>query len=351
MSSGWPSRATGVSGFCAAWIDTFVPAVDPTLGCAAVVPRTLIYDPFVNDRGARCTLQDANVNLFGRGDDSFGRRPLDNAGVEYGRAALETGAITVDQFLDLNEGIGGYDPDGIVTPERMIADPDVIEDAYRHGRVLHGDSAVIEVPVIDVDLYSDLGYDIHDRFRLFSVRDRLEGPDGDPAARTRVIWTRDGGGLTDLVKAPLPTVEMIGMLAEWLEGTVDGTSVAAARPDDVTDSCEANGAPFEGDQLYEEQNDCTEAFPVHGDPRTAAGAPRSNQIIKCTLRPVDVGGYGVPFDDAQAARLTRIFPDGACDWDYPAKVRYPSPGPGCTIRTLSSRTQRDESIRTTRATS
>ncbi len=304
----------GSLGFCAAWIDTFVPAVDPSIGCAAVVPRTLVYDPYVNESGARCTLQDANVNLFGRDDDGLGRRPLDNVGVEYGRAALEAGVITVDQFLDLNEGVGGYDLDGVITPERMIADPDVIEDAYRHGRVLHGDSAVTDVPVIDVDLYSDLGFDIHDRFRLFSIRDRMEGPEGDAGSRTRVIWTRDGGGLTNLIKAPLPTVEMIGLLADWLEATTDGTSVAAARPDGLTDECETDDARYEGDELYREQNGCTEVFPIHGDPRTAAGAPRANDIIKCTLRPTDVVGYGVPFDDAQAARLATIFPNGTCDW-------------------------------------
>ena len=324
----------GSLGFCAAWIETYVPVVDPTIGCAVAVPRSLIYDPFVNATGARCTLQDANVNLFGRDDDGLGRRPLDNVGVEYGRAALESGAITVDQFLDLNEGIGGYDLDGAITPERMVADPMVIRDAYRHGRVLHGDSAIAEVPVIDVDLYSDLGFDIHDRFRLFSVRDRMEGPDADPEARTRVIWTRGGGGLTDLVEAPLPNVEMVGLLVEWLENAADGTPVADARPEGLTDECETDGTRFEGDRLYREQNGCTDAFPIHGDPRTAAGAPRANDIIKCTLRPVDLVGYGVPFDDAQAARLARIFPDGTCDWSTTGQgqvplggtwLRYPDP--------------------------
>jgi hypothetical protein len=324
----------GSLGFCAAWIETFVPVINPTVGCAVAVPRSLVYDPFVNETGARCTLQDANSNLFGTDENGLGRRPLDNVGVEYGRAALEAGTITVDQFLDLNEGIGGYDLDGNTTPERMAADLDVMEDAYRNGRVLHGDSAVAELPVIDVDLYSDLGFDIHDRFRLFSIRDRMEGPEGDPDGRTRVIWTREGGGLTNLVKAPLPTVEMIGLLTDWLEATTDGTPVAAARPEGLTDECEADGSPYEGDDLYQTQNGCTETFPIHGDPRTASGAPRANDIIKCTLRPVDVEAYGVPFDDAQTARLAGIFPDGTCDWSIPGQgqvplggtwLRYPDP--------------------------
>jgi hypothetical protein len=324
----------GSLGACPAWLETFVPAVDPTMGCAAAIPRKLLYDPYVNPTGARCSLQDANVNLFGTDQQGFARRALDNLGVEYGRAALEAGTITVDQFLDLNEGIGGYDIDGRLIPERMEADLDVIESSYRAGRVLHGDSAIADVPIIDVDLYSDLTFDIHDRFRLFSVRDRLEGPEPDAEQRSRVIWTREGGSLTNLVKAPLPTVELVGLLTEWLEATTDGTSVAEARPASVTDDCETDDTRLEGDDVYETQNECTTTFPIHGDPRTAAGAPRANDIIKCTLRPVDVETYGVRFDDAQTARLTRIFDRGTCDWETAGQgqaplagtwLRYPDP--------------------------
>ena len=128
-----------------------------------------------------------------------------------------------------------------LTTTDLEADLDVIESSYRAGRVLHGDSAIADVPIIDVDLYSDLNFDIHDRFRLFSVRDRMEGAEGDPDHRTRVIWTREGGGLTNLVTAPLPTVEMVGLLTEWLEATTDGTPVADARPESITDSCEEDG--------------------------------------------------------------------------------------------------------------
>ena len=316
----------GSLGACGAWLETFVPAVDPTIGCAAAVPRKMIYDPYVNPSGARCSLQDANVNLFGRDAQGDALRPLDNVGVEYGRSALEAGTITVDQFLDLNENIGGYDIDGRFVPERMAADPEVIESSYRTGRVLHGDSALADVPIIDVDLYSDLTFDIHDRFRLFSVRDRLEGPDGDAEQRSRVIWTREGGDLTNLVTSPLPTVEMVGLLIEWLEGTTDGTPVAEARPATVTDDCETDEIRIEGDEVYETQNECTTTFPIHGDPRTAAGAPRGNDIIKCALRPVDVESYGVPFNDAQTARLARIFPSGTCDWETAGQGQSPLAG-------------------------
>ena len=44
----------------------------------------------------------------------FARRPLDNVGIQYGLDALNAGAITNEQFLDLNEKIGGFDIDGNV---------------------------------------------------------------------------------------------------------------------------------------------------------------------------------------------------------------------------------------------
>ena len=63
--------------------------------------------------------QDINVNVFGVDPDTgFARRPLDNVGIQYGLAALNAGVIDVDQFLDLNEHIGGYDIDGNIVAAR-----------------------------------------------------------------------------------------------------------------------------------------------------------------------------------------------------------------------------------------
>ena len=55
-------------------------------------------------------------------DTGFARRPLDNVGIQYGLAALNAGVIDVDQFLDLNEHIGGYDIDGNIVAARADDD-------------------------------------------------------------------------------------------------------------------------------------------------------------------------------------------------------------------------------------
>ena len=79
---------------------------------------------------------DHGVNVWGRDPKTgFARRPLDNVGIQYGLGALNAGKITVAQFLDVNEKIGGFDIDGNMVAERMVADPIAVRAAYRTGRV------------------------------------------------------------------------------------------------------------------------------------------------------------------------------------------------------------------------
>jgi hypothetical protein len=66
---------------------------------------------------------------------------------------------------------------------------------------------------------------------------------------------------------------------------------------------------------------CVAAFPVHEEPRMAAGAPRSGDVLKCALQPVDEASdqYAVELTDAQLDRLAEIFPTGVCDWSRPSQ--------------------------------
>src|SRR6185503_16068476 len=87
----------------------------------AAVPADLRYDPAKNPRGARPTVFDAAKNVYGtNAATGFALRPFDNVGVQYGLHALNTGAITVAQFLDLNERIGGYDNDANFVASRTV---------------------------------------------------------------------------------------------------------------------------------------------------------------------------------------------------------------------------------------
>src|SRR2546426_347255 len=85
------------------------------------------YDPTTNPDGARGDVYDHTVNVYGMipntpfpGSAKFAQRPLDNVGLQYGLKALNDGKITVDQFLDLNEVIGGFDIDFNHVPNRTV---------------------------------------------------------------------------------------------------------------------------------------------------------------------------------------------------------------------------------------
>ncbi len=334
--------------FCAAWAATFLPLASPSVGCHGSIPAEAVYDPDTNPTGVRCTQQDSLANLLPRHPDTgHVDTHVDNVGIEYGRQALVAGKITVDQFLDLNEHIGGYWLDGEITDDRRAADPAFVEHVYTTGRVNQGGGSNRTVPTVDVDLYTDLGFDIHDRFRLFSIRERHRLDDGSTAGN-RVIWTQPGGNLmTSLGGAggDLDPVAVVATLVRWLEALDEAgvgpatraegiaptrDDLLAARPDGLADDCFVDGVHLVGDDVYDgispDSTTCTAAYPIHGDPRTAAGAPLANDIVKCTLTSVDPGAYGVPFSDAQADRLVAVFPDGVCDWSLPGVGQVPLRG-------------------------
>lgn len=309
---------------CSAWDASFVDGIRPTAGCPEV-PEDLRYHPDQRRTGIRCTLADGSRSLLGTDPASgFAVRPLDNVGVEYGRDAFDAGAITADQFLDLNAAIGGFDVDGGFSPARSVATPEAVATAYAGGRIASGGGDLRVIPLIDVDLYTDATGDIHDRFRAFSLRDRLRLPDGR-AAPNHVIWTRRPG---DPGHPPTPEVPVGGdvltqavvALDRWVTAIGDppvnrAAAVAAARPPDVADECLGpDGTPIRGEGVMAPEGPCGAAFPLHGDPRTAAGAPRADDVLKCALVPPDPEAYVHPLTGEQALRLEQVFPAGVCDW-------------------------------------
>jgi hypothetical protein len=140
------------------------------------------YDPDTNPYGARGSVYDHTVNVYGHvpdtpfpGDAHFAQRPLDNVGVQYGLKALNDGAITVDEFLDLNAMIGGFDIDLNHIPTRTVAYPDATRRAYEGGRILGGGNGLATIPIITRKGNGDavVNGDIHLRFWANSIRERL----------------------------------------------------------------------------------------------------------------------------------------------------------------------------------
>lgn len=303
--------------------------IDPRVYCPSQLPQDLRYDPVRNPDGARCDVYSHAVTSYGRDPETgLAYRPLDNRGIEYGRQALTDGVISVDQFLDLNERIGGFDADANIVPERTAADPEAVAAAYRTGRMLNGGAGLAGMPVIDYRAYADdnAGGDLHMRFQSFATRARLEKANGTSANHVMLVEDdRDGerGFTSDNPVLAWALSQLDAWLTALQADDGPGTPaerVARTRPPGLTDSC---FDPVTGERIAEPQvpgvgtTRCNTAFPVWSSPRMVAGAGMANDVIVCERRPADPDSYGVPMTTAQRERLLRVFAEGVCDWSRP----------------------------------
>ena len=315
-SAGMTVCQTGWSGLAEAWQDA--DGSVPNRGFDPAVPLALRYDPVTNPGGARGTLWDSNVSSIGRESDTgFARSLYDNVGVQYGLKALNSGAITKAEFLDLNEKIGGRDVDGNIMAARSRADVKGLENAYRHGRITTGQGWTL--PTIHTRDYRDFNNDIHTRERSFATLERWRGANGTTA--NLVMWTTPTG------TTPGVNLARMALLAhdEWMENILaDGSNVPYLekvirnKPATLKDACwDASGSRFDEAPTLDPAAKCNQLFPVHSNVRVEAGGPLAGDILKCRLKPVKAADYGVTFTAEELARLKAIFPEGVCDWSKP----------------------------------
>ncbi len=283
----------------------------------AAVPVALRYHPVTNPTGARPTVFDASRNIYGIDRATgFALRPWDNVGVQYGLGALNSGAISVQQFLDLNEFIGGYDNDANYVAARTSGDLGAIKRTYQGGMTLHGGGGLAEIAVLDGGNYNDIsGY--HYAWFHFAVRERMREANGD--ADNHVSF-----------RGPAQGEANWQAMVKWMEAVkADASSapqrdkVRRNRPADVTDGCwDTSTSPpsfIAEPTTFSSQPDsrCNTLYPSYAFPRYVAGGPLAANHLKCQLKPVDFGDYAVPFASAEMDRLLRIFPGGVCDWSKP----------------------------------
>lgn len=300
---------------CVAWEALFANRSDPDSGCN--VPQELLYNADTNPDGVRCTLPDYYVAVLGRrSEDGFARSPYDNVGWQYGLRALQSGLITTEQFVDLNEKIGGVDIDFDSTQERTIGDVFAIETLYRSGQVNDG-RQLDRVPMIDLRGSSNL--EIHTDYHSWSMKERLKKANGH--ADNHAIWSVH----TPLVVPPSVADESFATLDRWLADIEADTGddplevkVLRHRPQGAVDAC------YLGTRKVTDATACRAALPYFAAPRIAAGGPQTHDVIKCQLKPLDRTAYGVTFTDAQWERLEAAFPDGVCDFGKPGVGQVPS---------------------------
>jgi hypothetical protein len=330
------AKKTAVEGYtkgtCAAWERSFVPVLNATnkRGCA-LNDESKIYDPVKNPKGARCTMQEMRANIYGRDPKTgFARKPQDNVGWQYGLAALNSGAISVDEFLELNEKIGGNDIDGNFIPQRAVGDPVALRAIYASGLMNSGGGGLANAPILHIRSYTDAVGDIHDRHRDLTIRARLERANG--RSDNQVIWVgppreRNQPGVVDLAALSLDTMN------KWLDAIaadpapLSTDKVVRHKPAEAVDAYwDASGKKFVRKATFDGAGGFNKLYPNHSEPRMVAGAPLTNDIIKCQLKPINYADYEVSFTEAQKARLKTIFPSGVCDFSKPGVGQGPIKG-------------------------
>ena len=311
------------------------PRFSATESCPPGLAPELKYDPVKNPKGARCDMWDHGVNVWGRDPKTgFARRPLDNVGVQYGLGALNAGKITVAQFLDINEKIGGLDIDGNLVAERVVADPIAVRVAYRTGRLNQAQGGMGVVPIIDYRTYYDdlPGGDVHMRFQQFTTDARLLKATGTTDNRVMLTQDRRYGAFD--TKSP-ELRQAIVQMDLWLTALSKDASndkaiarIRRAKPADLVDACWTKDATPQ--KVVEKQQymagRCNDIYPSHSFPRGVAGAPIANDIIKCQLKPISASEYKATMSADDMARLKKIFPAGVCDWSKPGVDQQPLAG-------------------------
>jgi len=310
---------------------TRYPNLRAATNCDMSIPAALVYNPATNPKGARCTYQDNMVNVFGRDPKTgFARRPLDNVGVQYGLAVFNAGRIGFEQFLDLNKRAGGHNIDGGLIAERTAADAEALRIAYQTGRVNDTSRGMSAVPIMDVRPYTDGTPDVHDSVHSSITRARLVAANG--SADNQVFHTYAPGA--PIVRAQ---ADILDTMDKWLSNLARDEKPARTplekvvrnKPAEAVDACYTAGLEKITDRAR-----CKEMFPVFSDPRLVAGAPMTNDVLKCELKPLDRKDYKEPPTDAQVASLKTIFPQGVCDFSRKGAgqqtpntwLSYPRPG-------------------------
>ncbi len=285
------------------------------------------------------TYWDNQKNIYGTDEHGYGQRTYDNVGVQYGLAALTSGQITIEEFLNLNDNIGGWLAPVDMSRERFwksggaqsdLADISIwshqnmtatasadrpaprneasataMAAAYRSGSVFLGE---VSMPIIDFRHYLEPRLDMHHSLQSFVSRLRMLRQQGH--ADNQLIW------FSELPYEPIG--DALDVLERWLENK--------AKPADATDRCYASDgkliASGEGvwDGAWNEKEDgaCLNVYPPYANPRLVAGDDIAGYIMKCYLRSIDeaiADGVYAPIDiAAHRDELQRIFATGVCDY-------------------------------------
>jgi Tannase-like family of unknown function (DUF6351) len=322
-----------VQGFCTTWTGSFLGALNPKTptNCGTGFPPALVYSA-TNPHGIRCDTYDHDASLLGTFIDTDGlakaNNPRDNVGIQYGLNALQTGAISPEEFVQLNEGVGGYDADRNWVPNRMKVDPAVLHTLYSGGLVSDG-RQLAKVAIIDLRGNNNVNGCIHANWRSLGLRQRLDRDHGSHG--NNVIWATTNG----ISVGAAVVNKSFATMDKWLHAVELDTSanpvelkVVNNKPPEAVDFClnthgDTDAQVAAAIPLFDPA--CTVNL-TGKSVRQAAGGPVAENIFKCQLKPLnfaDPDYTGILFSASQQSRMQAVFPSGVCDWTKPGVEQVP----------------------------
>ncbi|KAA1425512.1 hypothetical protein FE697_004040 [Mumia zhuanghuii] len=304
---------------CLSWDVAFANRITATDSCPAVIPVEVRWNAATNPDGVRCAAMEQFANQVGRDPKTgFVRSPLDNIGQQYGLAALKAGSIDAEQFVTLNEKIGGYDPAGAVVPQRSRADLKAVKASYKYGMINTASRGLADTPIIDLRTYADVAgvpANFHTAEWSFVMRERLRKANGN--ADNQVI----------VAHLPVPALSAaayahaLGSMDAWLTAIgrdagrgSKSAKVVRNKPASLTDGCYLPTGQLVGTDWAAGGDACASIYKIGSNPRQVAGQSKAQDVLACAFKPIRWSDYPVTFTNDQKARLQAAFPDGVCDY-------------------------------------
>ena len=329
------AEKTAISGYndyttCQSWDATFANRSTATGSCdPTVIPPAEQWSP-TNPSGIICNSDEQIVNQLGVNPATgFPNSPLDNVGVQYGLAALDSAAITPAQFATVNADIGGMNFAGAEVPQRTEASRKALREVYADDLVNTASLGLRTTPVIDQRLDLDLigfGNDIHTTDWSFIIRARMLAANGTDGNQVIIE------NMPTAAEINAANIYELAEMDAWLTNIESDHSHHSAqrkvlddKPAGLTDGCFMSATDLVHQTLTDPgTGQCGASYPVASNPRLVAGEPLTMPALKCSLKPLNFRDYPVTFTATEKAELRQAFPSGVCDYNRPGVgVRAP----------------------------
>ncbi len=288
----------------------------PVTNSSCLLPASALYNPVTNPQGVRCSLNAYHINELGVRPDGFTFQVFDSVGVQYGLNALQAGRISPEQFVDLNEKIGGLDIAGNYQAQRTVGDLTGLERMYRSGLITYG-RELGKYPIIDARTNDN--HEMHNNSEWMFTRFRLLRTNGNAA--NEIHWWEQSRVPNPVGNVSRPSaataLRAFNLMDQWLTAVEADRSnqphekkVTRNKPAAAHDACIVDGVEY----AWTPGSVCETEFTYTGMTRLVAGGPVTNDVLKCQLKPLSRLDYKVSFTDAQWARLQNTFASGVCDY-------------------------------------